>query len=50
MTQPLPALRDDVVALYVDPGGPYPGLVQQWFDAERNAMTYRGSLPIVART
>lgn len=42
------ALLDDVVALYVDPRGPYPGLVREWYDAERNAMTYRGSLPVVA--
>jgi hypothetical protein len=42
------ALRTDVVALYVDPRGPYPGIVREWYDAERNAMTYRGSLPVVA--
>lgn len=42
------ALLEDVVALYVDPRGPYPGLVRQWFDAERNAMSYRGDLPVVA--
>jgi hypothetical protein len=41
-------LRDDVVALYVDPRGPYPGIVREWYDAERNAMSYRGSLPVVA--
>lgn len=50
MTQPLThdALVDDVVALYVDPRGPYPGLVREWYDAARNAMTYRGGLPVVA--
>ena len=42
------ALLEDVVALYVDPRGPYPGLVRQWFDADRNAMSYRGGLPVVA--
>lgn len=42
------ALREDVVALYVDPRGPYPGIVRDWYDAERNAMSYRGSLPVVA--
>lgn len=44
----LPALLEDVVALYVDPRGPYPGLVREWYDADRNAMTYRGDLPVVA--
>ncbi len=43
-----PALREDVVALYVDPRGPYPGLVAFWYDAKRNAMNYRGPLPVVA--
>lgn len=42
------ALLEDVVALYVDPRGPYPALVRQWFDAERDARTYRGRLPVVA--
>lgn len=41
-------LATDVAALYVDPRGPYPGLVREWFDAKRNAMTYRGDLPVVA--
>lgn len=44
----VPALREDVAVLYVDPRGPYPGLVRQWFDEERNARTYDGPLPIVA--
>lgn len=50
MTRPLTrdALVTSVVALYVDPRGPYPGIVADWYDAERNAMTYRGSLPVVA--
>jgi hypothetical protein len=42
------ALAEDVVALYVDPLGPYPGLVRQWYDAARNAMGYLGKLPVVA--
>jgi hypothetical protein len=42
------ALADDVVVLYADPRGPYPGLVRDWYGEERNAMTYRGSLPVVA--
>lgn len=45
---PAPALRSDVVALYVDPRGPYPKLVSEWFDAKRDARTYTGSLPVVA--
>lgn len=42
------SLVGDVVALYVDPRGPYPSLVREWYDAERNAMAYRGTLPVVA--
>lgn len=41
-------MRSDVVALYVDPKGPYPKLVQEWYDEERDATTYRGPLPVVA--
>jgi len=39
-----------VVALYVDPHGPYtkPGKVAAWFDAKRDAKNYRGTLPVVA--
>lgn len=48
MTQTAVALREDVAVLYVDPRGPYPGIVRDWFDADRNAMTYRGDLPVVA--
>lgn len=40
--------RADAVALYVDPRGPYPGLVGQWYDAKRDARTYDGQLPVVA--
>ncbi len=43
-----PQLAIDVVALYVDPFGPYPGLVATWFDEERDAKTYDGFLPVVA--
>lgn len=41
-------MRDDVVALYVDPRGPYPTLVREWYDEARDARTYAGSLPVVA--
>lgn len=41
-------MRTDVAALYVDPRGPYPSLVADWYDAERDAMTYRGTMPVVA--
>jgi hypothetical protein len=43
-----PVLRDDVVALYVDPRGPYPNLVKEWYDEKRDARTYQGNLPVVA--
>ncbi len=39
---------DDVVALYVDPRGPYPGLVAEWYDEARNAEMYAGPHPVVA--
>lgn len=42
------SLVDDVVALYVDPKGPYPELVREWYDERRDAKTYAGSLPVVA--
>lgn len=42
------SLRSDVVALYVDPRGPYPRLVEQWYDEARDARTYAGPLPVVA--
>ena len=41
-------LRPDVVALFVDPRGPYPELVADWYDQARDARTYAGSLPVVA--
>lgn len=41
-------VRRDVVALYVDARGPYPGLVAQWFDAIDDATRYAGPLPVVA--
>jgi hypothetical protein len=41
-------LIDDVVALYVDPRGPYPGLVREWYDEARDARTYAGPWPVVA--
>jgi hypothetical protein len=40
--------RLDVVALYVDPRGPYPELLEHWYDAERDARTYAGPCPVVA--
>lgn len=41
-------MRTDVAALYVDPRGPYPKLVAEWYDAARDARTYEGPLPVVA--
>lgn len=41
-------MRDDVVALYVDPKGPYPKLVKEWYDEKRDARTYKGPWPVVA--
>lgn len=37
-----------VVALYVDPEGPYPSLVEDWYDQARDARTYAGPWPVVA--
>lgn len=42
------ALREDVSVLYVDPDGPYPGLVRDWYDETRDATGYDGPNPIVA--
>src|SRR5579871_5625307 len=41
-------MRSDVVALYIDPRGPYPKLVEQWYDEARDARTYAGPWPVVA--
>ena len=41
-------MRSDVAALYVDPRGPYPKLVAEWFDEARDARTYAGPWPVVA--
>jgi hypothetical protein len=41
-------MRDDVAALYVDPRGPYPKLVREWWDETRDASTYAGPWPVVA--
>lgn len=41
-------MREDVVALYVDPRGPYPKLVREWYDEARDARTYAGPWPVVA--
>jgi hypothetical protein len=38
----------NAAALYVDPRGPYPKLVADWYDAERDARTYAGPWPVVA--
>lgn len=41
-------IRSDVAALYVDPRGPYPELVSDWYDEHRDARNYRGPHPVVA--
>lgn len=41
-------LRTDVSVLYVDPRGPYPKLVADWWDEKRDATKYRGPRPVVA--
>ena len=41
-------MRSELVALYIDPRGPYPGLVAECYDAERDAKKYNGPLPVVA--
>lgn len=37
----------NVVALFIDPRGPYPGLVREWYDEARDARTYAGEAPVV---
>lgn len=39
---------NEVVALYVDPKGPYPSLVEEWYDEARDARTYSGNKPVIA--
>lgn len=41
-------MRADVAALYVDPRGPYPKLVEHWYDEAKDARTYAGPWPVVA--
>lgn len=41
-------MRDDVSALYVRADGPYPTLVADWWDEERDARLYDGANPVVA--
>lgn len=41
-------LRTDVSVLYVDPRGPYPKLVADWWDEARDARNYSGPNPVVA--
>lgn len=41
-------MKRPVVALYVERTGPYPGIVHDFFDVERDARTYTGPHPVVA--
>lgn len=41
-------MNERVSALFVDSKGPYPELVADWWDAERDARNYDGPLPVVA--
>jgi hypothetical protein len=37
----------DVAALFVDSKGPYPKIVEHWYDEARDACTYAGPWPVV---
>jgi hypothetical protein len=37
-----------VVGIYVDPRGPYPALLDEWYDERRDARSYVGCKPVVA--
>lgn len=39
---------ETVAALYVDARGPYPRLVREWYDEQRDARAYDGPWPVVA--
>jgi hypothetical protein len=39
---------DDVVALFVRADGPYPRMCKEWYDENRDALTYTGDTPVVA--
>lgn len=39
---------DNVSAIFVDPRGPYPGLLTDWWDEKRDARRYAGPNPVVA--
>lgn len=41
-------MRAPVAALYVRADGPYPALVADWWDEQRDARLYAGPLPVVA--
>ena len=41
-------MKKNVAVLYVDPRGPYPSLVTEWYDQRRDARTYAGPWPVVA--